>query len=428
MRKLFDNKLLKVTSFNTFAVTIKIIGGIITSKTLAFFLGPQGIVYVGNLRDFIHTLHNVATLSLEKGLIKYSAEYKESKEKLRSFVTTLFCIVLPISLMISILLFFSSESLSVLLFDDKQYQYLFKIISFSVPFYVSHVYLLSIINGLGAFRQVLQINIFGYIINAVLMFVLTWQLLLKGALLTLIVTPLFLFFFTLFKMFSYYKPKIRLYIYKSDIKINHIKNLGGYVFMTLFSGIVFPLVYITIRNYAIDAIGAEQAGYWEAINRISSNYLLFVTSLLTLYLLPSLSSISSRAILHSTIYRFYKVILPVFGIGLILVYIFRKWIILVFLSEDFLPVSPLFKWQLLGDFFRVASLILVTQFHAKKMVYSYIFTDMLLALMIYFANIYFINVYGLEGMVIAYTITYISYFILTAIVFKKMSFKYSKEP
>ena len=73
---------------------------------------------------------------------------------------------------------------------------------------------------------------------------------------------------------------------------------------------------------------------------------------------------------------------------------------------------PLFKWQLLGDFIRLASLVLAHQFLAKKMVRNFIFSELLsLGLFYGFAN-YLVAEYGVEGIVMGHFLRYIIYFIV----------------
>ena len=59
--------------------------------------------------------------------------------------------------------------------------------------------------------------------------------------------------------------------------------------MTLFSSILTPIVYIYIRKLIITAQSIEAAGYYEAMSRISSFYMMFITTLVSLYYLPELS-------------------------------------------------------------------------------------------------------------------------------------------
>ena len=46
--------------------------------------------------------------------------------------------------------------------------------------------------------------------------------------------------------------------------------------------------------------------------------------------------------------------------------------------EDFLAMKPLFKWQLLGDFIKIALVIIAHQFFAKKMVKQFIVTELII--------------------------------------------------
>ena len=81
-------------------------------------------------------------------------------------------------------------------------------------------------------------------------------------------------------------------------------------------------------------------------------------------------------------------------------------------------MEPLFKWQLLGDFVRLCALVLAHQFLAKRLVKSFIITEVIsLGLFFIFTNV-FIGYYGTEGVVIAHFVRYIIYFILVIILVK----------
>ena len=58
--------------------------------------------------------------------------------------------------------------------------------------------------------------------------------------------------------------------------------------------------------------------------------------------------------------------MPFFVVGLVLLFILKKWLVFFLLSEEFEPVSNLFLGQMVGDFFKALSLILGMQFYAKK--------------------------------------------------------------
>ena len=108
-----------------------------------------------------------------------------------------------------------------------------------------------------------------------------------GALLSIVITPALLFFVTFYfinKEFNFFEV-IRFRYF--DFKI--IKNLSSYSLMALVSSVFGPLIYLMIRKNVIATVGLEQSGFWETITRISSYYMMFVTTILSVYFLPKLS-------------------------------------------------------------------------------------------------------------------------------------------
>jgi PST family polysaccharide transporter len=82
----------------------------------------------------------------------------------------------------------------------------------------------------------------------------------------------------------------------------------------------------------------------------------------------------------------------------------------------------LFFWQLIGDAFKAMSLILGYQFFAKKMTKAFIMTELFSLTVLWVSSTYFISVFGIEGVVIAHTITYFVYFLTLLFYFRKSVF------
>ncbi len=64
--------------------------------------------------------------------------------------------------------------------------------------------------------------------------------------------------------------------------------------MTITSLVLFPLISVLIRNEILDFIGSKEAGYWEAMRRISDNYLVFASSLVMYTVIPKLAENQSH--------------------------------------------------------------------------------------------------------------------------------------
>ena len=201
-----------------------------------------------------------------------------------------------------------------------------------------------------------------------------------------------------------------------------IKNLSSYSLMALVSSVIGPLVLLAIRNNVIRKLGLEQAGYWEAISRISTYYLLFISTILTVYFFPKLAFSTSKKATKNVFWSYYKGIMPLFIIALVVLYFFRFLVIRLFFTKAFLPVTDLFFWQLLGDTLKAASLILGYQFFAKKMTVAFIVTEVFSLLIMYGVSYYFIGLFGIQGIVMAHAVTYFIYLVVLASYFRKSLF------
>jgi len=193
--------------------------------------------------------------------------------------------------------------------------------------------------------------------------------------------------------------------------------MGSYSVMALMSAVLMPLVMLAIRSYIIDNLGYKDAGLWEAMTRISKYYLMFITSLTALYILPRFTELDGVKAFKKEVFNFYKSVMPFFAVFLLLIYFFKHFIVLGVFSYEFKPVEDLFLWQILGDFIKVLSIVIAYQFLAKKMFWHYVITELFLLIILYLTSIYLVDYYGLEGAVIAHFISYLMYFGLILLIF-----------
>jgi len=149
---------------------------------------------------------------------------------------------------------------------------------------------------------------------------------------------------------------------------------------------------------------------------------MFVYSLLTLYILPRFSEIDTIKGFRKEVFGFYKTIIPIFAIGLLIIYLLRKYIVEILFTFEFEPVTDLFFWQLLGDFVKVLSIIIAYQFLAKKMFWHYIITEAFSVIILYLTSVYFIDLYGVKGANIAHFATYVMYYGVILLIFSSSLF------
>jgi len=421
LKTILRTPLFKATSLNSISVLLKIGIGLITSKVLAVFIGPSGMALAGNLRNFLTSIENVATLGFQNGVVKYIVENKEDKATLQKIISTVFFSLLGVAIILSAVLFGFASYWSHEIFGDSfEYAAIFRILALVLPWYATTIFLITIINGLGKYRNVIYINIIGNLLGLLFSVLAIWYYKTFGALLSIIIPPSLLFFV----VFYFINKDIHFWstISWKTFDLQVLKNLSSYSLMALVSSVFGPLVLLAIRNNVISKLGLEQAGYWEAISRISTYYLLFISTILTVYFFPKLAFSTSHKATKNVFWSYYKGIMPLFIGALVVLYFFRFLVIRLFFTKAFLPVTDLFFWQIVGDIFKAASLLLGYQFFAKKLTVAFIVTELFSLLVMYVVSYYFIGFFGIQGIVMAHAVTYFIYLLVLGTYFRKSLF------
>lgn len=186
-----------------------------------------------------------------------------------------------------------------------------------------------------------------------------------------------------------------------------------------FTATFSTLIYIKIRSLLTINFDANTAGLWDGMLKISGGYLAVITSAISLYYLPKLSSIKKEKEIKKEIFNGFKVLLPLMFIISFSLFLFKRPIISLFFSSEYINMSDFFFPQLLGDFIRITSQCIAYLMIAKAMTKLFIYTE------IYFAIQYLILVwlcidhFGLIGVFWAYTINSFIYLIFLIFKFKK---------
>lgn len=386
------------------------------TKLFAILLGPSGIAVLGNMKSVMQILISSASFGMQRGIIRFTSEFREQRHAFQKLLGTLHIIYGSIALVIAVVLFFLSDYLANVILQDDKYAWLFQILAIIVPFQGFHVLYFSILQGLDNYKKVVWVELVMIFCNLIFVGVSTFKFGLTGALFSVACMPVFYFF-------------VSVVFLKSDIPNFKIawssstaKNLFLYALMTLFSGIAFPLLFILIRNHISSVLGIDEVGYWEAVNQFSFFYFILLNSVMLMYVLPKITAQTDNVFYRSQVVEYVKKIMPLFAVFLIVLFLLRKYAILVLLSPEFTSIETLFGWQLLGDFFRAMTLIFSIYFHARRLAVPYITIDALLIVLLFTLTTVFVDSYGLIGAVKAHFISYFIYFIVTVFWLRKTLF------
>jgi O-antigen/teichoic acid export membrane protein len=416
-----QNILLKVLSLNSISVAINFLFGVISVKVISSYLGASGMALLGSFRNFTSIVKSISTIGINNSIIKLFVENKEDKKELNTIFSTFFWIFLAISSSLSILGILFSKSISEYLFYTDTYSIPIQLFSILQPLIVINVFWLAIFNGLGAFKKIVIIQI----ISNILIFCLTVFLIVNhnifGALFAIAFSELIMFFVT----YLFVRREVAFFTFdlKKVISGKYVNVVKKFALMGLLSGILVPLVSILIRNEIIKINGINEAGIWDATIRISTYYMMFFSSGLTLYYLPKLASLKTDFEFKNELISYFKIFVPFFVLMMIIIYLFKQYIIQFIFTPEFQSVDSLLKWQLFGDFFKVLTLAFGYQIVVKTMMKLYFFGEIFYNLLYYFLTLYLIKKFGVEGAMQAYFYTNVIYFIFILFMFRKVIFK-----
>lgn len=402
-----------MTSLNALTIVIRLVVTFFVNREITDVISKGGYAKIGNLRNLIAQLTSFTSLGVFNGVVKYVAEHRENKDQLQKLFSTTFVFTTIGSVISFLVLFFGASYFSEYYFNSPDFVYIIKLTAIVIPFISIQRVFSGVINGLSEYKSFAKIELVAYLASALLTIVFLFYKQLDGVLISVAIAPVVQ---VLVMMFLVVKI-LREYVQFSQLKWKAplAKSLFAFTIMSFFSTLLLNQVEIEVRNMIENKISEDEAGIWTGLMFISKNYMVFSNALLTLYVLPKFAGIYTKPDFIKELGGIYKTLLPLFAVGMFLVYVFRDIAINLIFKDDYSAMSPLFKWQLIGDFIRLAGTILVSQFLAKKMVYNFIFTEVLSLTLFYGFAYYFIDIYGLEGITLAHFLRYIIYFVVVFI-------------
>lgn len=411
--------LLKTSVLNGVAVLIKTITLFVLNKILAVYLGPTGYAALGQFQNFIQMVTTFAGSAINTAVIKYTAEYHEDESKQRAIWKTAGSIVFVFSLMFAFLILIFQRQLSLYIFHTLEYQTVFVWFAVFLLFFNFNTLFLAILNGKKEILKLVLANIAGSLFALIVTSILAIKLHLYGALIALSIYQSIAFIVTLFLCYRADWFKFSSLFGKIDLEIT--KKLSSFIWMALVSAICVPLSQILIRAYLSQEFGLAYAGYWEAMIRLSTVYLMLVTTTLGVYYLPRLSELKMIDEIKKEVYLGYKFLFPLAVAGGVVIFVLRDLIINVLFSPSFAPMQSLFFWQMMGDALKIGSWILAYLMLSKAMTKLYISTEILFTLSLIALTYVCTQLFGFEGVSIAHLINYGMYWVVISFfIFKSL--------
>lgn len=419
-RRAVETDIIKVFSLTAISTLVKMLTGLISVKVVASIIGPTGVALVGQLQNFATIAMSVSSGGINTGITKYVAEYKENEDQIKTLLSTAVRITTGCSLIVGVLMIVFHSFLSETIMLSEKYGYVFVIFGVTILMYALNMMLTSILNGFKEFQKYVKISIANSVIGLLFTLVFVLTLGLKGALISAVTYQSVMLFVTLWMLRRL--PWLTWNYFKEKFDVLVAQKYFRYTLMTLTTAATLPVSQMLLRGYVISEISPVEAGWWEAMNRISNMYLMIITSSFSVYYLPRLSELVDHRELRQEVIRGYKVIVPMLLGGFALIYLLRTVIIRILFTPEFLSMESLFIWQLTGDFFKICSWLLGYLMVAKSMTKIFVMTEILFTLIFIVLGFLLMQWNGVVGITQGYMVNYVLYMGGMLLLFRKMLF------
>ena len=402
-------KMFKTTFWSGIETVIKLLSGLLVIKLIAKKFGPEGMAIFGQFQSFSTFVIFVCSGVFINGLVKYSAEVKNNSKRSKEACKGAFGFGIILNLLMMIILFVFASNLSLMIFNTNSYTWIIRIFSFSIFFISFYQILIAVLNGRGELYKLISAKISSSFVLLILTILLMYKMGLEGGLLSLTLIQAVAFIFALFFFFKQKGITYSWIIPSFSRRVN--KELFPYFLTSIISAIAAPVVLMAIRKHIMSQFGLSVAGHWEAIWKIAELYILVFTTALVTYYLPVLSASKTAKEKRKIVNNVLVFSVAISTIAMVVLYISRKFFILLLFSEEFLVIEKWILLQLIGSVIKVAAWVLAYFMIAHKKLIVFALSEIFFGGLFYFLSIKMINYFGWNGVIYSFVTSYLLYLI-----------------
>ena len=411
-----DNKssyrsIFKATSLFGGVQVYQILIQIIKSKVIAVLLGPAGVGVIGLFQSGLDLIKNVTSMGLSSSAVRDVSEANgtgnhERITKTLSVVSQLSWITGLIGLVIGIV---SSPLLSRSLFGNYDYTVSFILLSFTLLFDQLSAGQRVVIQGLRRLKDLAKCSAIGVTLGLIVSIPFYYWMRIKGIVPTLILTSIC----SLIISWLYSR---RIKVEQTRVSIRESVRQGRQMLIMglsmSFSGIFTTVVAYITRGYIQSVGGIEEVGLYQAGFVIMTTYVGLVMNAIATDYYPRLASINNdNEKCREAVCQQGEIGTMILAPLLVVCLVFMPYVLKILYSDDFLAANLYISWACLGMILRFGSWIISYLFVAKAETKMFVINELSSCVYALLFNIAGYKICGLQGIGIAFAVSYLLYFI-----------------
>ncbi|MBC6609497.1 hypothetical protein H8B15_01100 [Hymenobacter sp. BT507] len=156
-----------------------------------------------------------------------------------------------------------------------------------------------------------------------------------------------------------------------------LRGLGRFLLMAVSLLLFGKAVDFAVRDLLIARYGLARTDLWQAVAKLSDNYTMVFSAVISSVYYPRLAALVGQP---AAMRRYVRTVLfllaPVLAVCLSLIYLLQSWLLPLLFEPRFLAARPLLAPQLLGDWAKFLSWLLLYQLTARAQVGRYVVVQM----------------------------------------------------
>jgi O-antigen/teichoic acid export membrane protein len=397
---------------------------IVRSKFIAVLLGPIGMGISGLLTTTTGLITSLTNFGLGTSAVKdiSAANSAGDLKRISTVVTSFRRLVWITGSLGTLLTMVLSRWLSKLTFGNENYTLAFIWISITLLLNQLSSGQIVLLQGMRKLKYLAKANMIGSFLGLIMVLPLYYFYNIDGIVPGIIVISLISV--SISWIFS---RKIKIESVNVSYRQTFIQGKGmlSLGFIISITGMIDLLISYLTRIYISKNGGVDQVGLYSAGFAIINSYVGLIFTAMSTDYYPRLCSLSeNNELCKEAINQQAEVAILILAPIIIIFLVFINWVTIILYSTKFVAINEMIHWAILGIFFKAAGWAIGFIFLAKGAAKIYFCTYIIATITILATNILGYKYWALEGLGIAFLISYII-ILFPGYFFAKIKFNFS---
>lgn len=343
-------------SMGAVQTAVSMVLSFVSIKITSVYLGPAGLGTMGQLGLFMAMTQAVLAAGVGTGMVRRTAELSEAPAERELAIATALRLLLGAGVLTAVVVAGGATVLAREILHDPSLASYLQLYAAVCVFGLIATAIMSCASGAKDFRSVAVINIGTGVSSFAMVAALCPQIGLQGGLIATALLPLvtWAIAFAVARRKSWWPRRP----FAAGFAAREARGVVAFVPIAIITAVGMPLLQLAVRDQVIARSGMASVGLLQGVMRLSDMYLGIASGVFAMYFFPRFSEIRGSAELASEIRRGLLLIVPAVAIVSLAIYLLRDWIVRLVFTSEFLPMTELFGWQMVGNTLKMVGWLL----------------------------------------------------------------------